>query len=45
MPPTSWSWTTSLLLVSFANASTAGFEHRGPKDVAELLAATAAIVG
>ena len=32
-------------LVSFANASTVGFEHRGPKDVAELLTATAAIVG
>jgi undecaprenyl-diphosphatase len=33
------------VLVSFAHASTVGFEHRGPKDVAELLAATAAIVG
>ena len=32
-------------LVSFANASTTGFEHRGPRDVAELLAATATIVG
>jgi glycosyltransferase 2 family protein len=32
-------------LVSFANASTVGFEHRGPKDIAELLAATEAIVG
>jgi glycosyltransferase 2 family protein len=32
-------------LVGFARASTAGFEHRRPRDVAELLASIAAIVG
>lgn len=32
-------------IVAFARASTAGFDHRQGRDVAELLAATAAIVG